>query len=648
MDRLDPRDTAALVTTTRVVSGKNEMFATLAGRIQALRTHGTRGRPAKWTKLLGAWSDSDLAAAILFHIVRARLWADSAGTDPLLSTIGTALGTDLAGAGPHPDPDLPLKVGCALLGVAVDQEIIVLVPDGTGGVHVALAPSTYRRVQRLLDGGAPHVLSRVSASPPTTIETRMRHDMRLDRAEVPLRVHEAANKVQGTAWRINRAVLEALDAPKSRIRKGAIADGQVILEAQELAKVERFYFPAFLDFRGRLYQRGGVLTYTGRGDYARGLLEFADGELVDAEGMKWLTWHLAQMWGHKEDWPKAADGKPYLVLGDGTAWLRKASSLVGRWQEAKHPAQFLAAALAVVDASQGRPVHLPVRVDATCSGLQHLALLTGDQELAQLVNLWGDYHGDRRAMNWLEIGSEDFYQAVADRTGFDRKEVKAVIVPMLYGAGEDTSGIDLAGVRKKRRSKHHLQDAQAIRAAASELAPRAFELLRWFSRVADAHSEADIPIRWTAPSGFEAIQDYRYVESNPTRRDRQVQIMVNGQRRSLVKRFYTSFLDKPQQAISLPSSIVHSLDAALLTELVAGSRIDRWAVAHDAFAVPPNRVWELLDVDNDRAMAQVYGPDRLAEWVAAWRAEGVAVDDPPGGERGPLPSEMLGGLRTLG
>lgn len=654
MDRPDPRDAAALATTTRVVAGKNEMFAALAERIGAGRGPRHGGRPL-WARRLEHWSDGDLAAAVLFHVVRARLWAESSGVDPLYSTIGTALGADLVGPGPHTDRDLPIKVGCPLLGIAAETGVIVLVRDDRDGRHVALAPATYRRIQQLLDGGAPHVLRRVSRYAPTVVETRKRHDMLVPRAEAPPRVVEAANKVQGTAWRINRAVLNLLDTAEGRLFEPSLEKELILGEAQELAAhCERFYFPVFLDFRGRLYQRAGLLNYTNAPDYARGLLEFADGEVLNEDGKNWLRWHVAQMWGHKKGNKKNLPHLPYTPLGEGAAWVEDAEDWPRdiealRWQDAKHPAQFLAARLALRDASEGRPVHLPVRVDATCSGLQHLALLTADTELAPLVNLWGDYHGDRRGMAWLEIaGGEDFYQLIAGHTDFDREEVKAVIVPMLYGAGPDASGRDLAEEREERMSKRQLRDAQIIRGEAARLAPRAFALLDWFGKVAEAHNKAGVPVRWTTPSGFEAVQDYRYVEKNPTRPDRQVQITVNGRRMGLVKRFYTSILNEPQQSVSLPSSLVHSLDAALLAEIVAGSGIDQWAIAHDAFAVPANRVWELLDDDNPRAMAYVYGPDRIAQWVAEWRRAGVDVPDPPAGERGHLPREMLGGLRTLG
>jgi DNA-directed RNA polymerase len=502
-------------------------------------------------------------------------------------------------------------------------------------------------MQRLINGGAKHVLHRVRTVPPTGAKTKKPHEMLEPRPPAPPRVVEAANKVQGTAWRINRAVLEALDSPSVRLAEPDLQREWILGEAQDLATLERFYFPVFLDFRGRLFQRGGVLTYTNAPDYARGLLEFADGERVDETGRNWLLWHAAQMWGRD---------LPYMPLGDGTYWPRQPRD---RWKEAKYPAQFLAAMLAIEDADADRRVHLPVRVDATCSGLQHLALLSADEELARLVHLWGDYHGDRRGMNWLEIPTENFYQRVAESTGFDRDHVKAVIMPMLYGAGPETSAESLAEKREKRLSERQREDAKRIMGAAAALAPRAFGLLKWFGQVAKAHNDAHfgaIPIRWTTPSGFQAIQDYRYVEKNPTRPDRQVKIRVDDEWINPVKRFYTEDICPWQQVISMPSSIVHSLDAALLTEIVAGSSIDQWGVIHDAFAVPANRVWELLDRDNPRAMKALYEPDRLAEWLAAWRADGAHMAwceellqaFMERTARGPLPREMLGGLRTLG
>lgn len=641
MDELAPQDKAALTATRVAVGASNTDFASLAQRIGELRMP-KRGRPPLWAAKLLHWSDDDLAAAILYHLVRARLQTEG-GDFPYFSTIGTTLGTHLVAPNPE-DPDEQLTIGCQLLGVAEEVRLTARMQGADGSYRVAFTEPTFRRIERIINGGAKHVLRRVCTHVPVGVETKKKHSMLLPRPDAPPRVVEAVDKVQGTAWRINRAVLGLLDTPEGRLFEPSLHKELILGEAQALATtLERFYFPVFLDFRGRVNQRSGLLQYTNAPDYARALLEFADGQFVDDTGLKWLTWHMAQMWGRKKD-------LPYMVLGDGTAWLRNAAKLIHRWQEAKHPAQFFAAALAVVDASEGRPVHLPVRVDASCSGLQHLALLSRDEDLARLVNLWGDYHGDRRGMNWLETENPDdnFYQRVAELTGFERDHVKAVIMPMLYGAGEETSAEGLAEERKTRRTKRQEQDAGRIRDAAKQLAPRAFALLDWFGAVAEAHNAADMPVRWTTPSGFQAIQDYRVVDRSRDRPGSKVQIIVNGERRNIRKQIFTDRLKTWQQGISMPSSIVHSLDAALLTEIVAGSSTDQWGVVHDAFAVPANHVWGLVDEDNPRAMATLYSPDRLAEWVTAWRAEGVPVDDPPGGDRGPLPREMLGGLRTLG
>jgi DNA-directed RNA polymerase len=654
------REDVAAFTATRVAAEtENDDFAPLVARLDVLRGLRVPGRPALWVAKLKMVPTRELAAAILYHVLRAHIWAqEQHAPPPFLSTVATDLGADLVGPDTK-DRDEPLKVGVALLDIARELGIVEPERDPTGGIHLVLADATFRRMRRIINGSTRHVLTLLRPAAPVGIPPiRRPSEMLLDRADVPLRVREAADKVQQTPWRINRAVLAIVDGAKDLVQRADVDNRRVIAEARELAEYARFHFPVFLDFRGRLYQRGGALTYTSGADLARGLLEFTDGEFVDAEGETWLTWHAAQMWGKND-----------LPFGDGTTWLRVAADIVeaDRWREARHPVQFLAAVLAVRDASEGRPVHLPVRVDASCSGLQHLTLLMRDGELAPHVNLWGDDAGPARDAAWLEMPAshrpDDFYAAVAAGTRFSRDEVKGVIVPWLYNAGPDESAIKLAALRRGKDAvpdEKDRADAKKIRSRAEAMAPRAFSVLRWLALVAAAHAAAGrgkgkrsgmntgpAPIRWTTPSGMEVVQDYREVDTEPHKRpDRRVKITFNGQRSDLVKRFYTKRLDTEQQRTSLQANFVHSLDAALLTELAAASDIDRWAVAHDAFGVPAGRVWDLLEA-NREAMRYMYGRDRLAEFAAAWRAGGIEVPDPPE-HRKTLPPEMLRGLRTLG
>lgn len=652
------RVSAAAAVATAAAISQDDDYQPLVRLIERERSTRGKGRKPLWLLRLGAFSARELAAAILYHVFEARIRARDEDLPPYALSVGSSLGADLS----SDKAEQPI-IGVQLLLLAAKVGVIEPLEDH-GGVRVGIRDATHNRLRAIVNGGAAHIRHRVRVLPPVGVDTKKPHDMLIPRPDAPPRVREAADKVQGTAWRINRAVLDVL--LETMNLETTLEQLMTVKQARELLALEKFYFPVRLDSRGRMYQRGSFLTYTSGADYARGLLEFADGAILDDAGLGWLAWHMAQMWGKD---------LPYIMFGDGRQWATQTDVGALSWRNAKHPAQFLAARIAWLDAAQGKRCRIPVRLDASCSGLQHLALLARDTELARAVNLWGDYHGDRQGMNWLELPPKpDFYETVAAacdlRPEAGRDQVKAVLVPMLYMAGENECAKALADLRtegkSRRTNKEDRRLSKVIRAAAKQLAPHAFDVLRWFSDVANAHNgeEAEIPgikgvvqrvpapVRWTVPSGFEAVQDYRVVDKNPTRPDRQVQIAVGGRSPlHLVKRFLLTAIDTKQQAISLPSSLVHSLDAALLVEIVSGADIDQWAVAHDAFGVPASRAWDLTAAC-ETALTAMYTVDRLVEWATAWRAAGANVPDPPGTEdwlyTGTLPKEMLGGLRTIG
>jgi DNA-directed RNA polymerase len=251
---------------------------------------------------------------------------------------------------------------------------------------------------------------------------------------------DALNHVQQTKWRINRRVLDVVaecidgglsvaglptpnDIPaparlpdhefealekseKARIkrRNQSIHDANAAMRAQRtevyrrvgLAKrLSRFpvmWFPHDADFRGRIYPLPQDLTPQGD-SLSKGLLEFADPQPLGERGGYWLAVAFANAMGHDKlplderfrwtvdnrDCVMATAGDPFSM----TEWWG-AEGVDSPWE-----ALALAFELDSAWAHGGNDYlsHVPVRLDATCSGIQHLAALMRDRSSGQSVNL---------------------------------------------------------------------------------------------------------------------------------------------------------------------------------------------------------------------------------------------------------------------
>jgi hypothetical protein len=73
-------------------------------------------------------------------------------------------------------------------------------------------------------------------------------------------------------------------------------DTSIISIANLLKNVSEFYFPVYLDWRGRLYPHGGPLNFQG-GELARSLLLFKNGQILNEEGLKALKIYGANAFG---------------------------------------------------------------------------------------------------------------------------------------------------------------------------------------------------------------------------------------------------------------------------------------------------------------------------------------------------------------
>ncbi|CAK7211550.1 DNA-directed RNA polymerase [Sporothrix curviconia] len=226
------------------------------------------------------------------------------------------------------------------------------------------------------------------------------------------------------------------------------------MEIARAFRDQTFYFPHNVDFRGRAYPIPPYFNHMGA-DHVRGLLTFAKGKALGADGLKWLKVHLSNVYG----FDKASLSERAAFATDNIASIRDSARnpLHGQrwWLAAEDPWQCLAAcmeltaALDLPDPTQFVS-HLPVHQDGTCNGLQHYAALGGDTWGAKQVNL---VPGDRPADVYSAVADIVKESIAADAARGDphglaldgkikRKVVKQTVMTNVYG-------VTFAGARKQ-------------------------------------------------------------------------------------------------------------------------------------------------------------------------------------------------------
>lgn len=278
------------------------------------------------------------------------------------------------------------------------------------------------------------------------------HQDLLKDANMPT-VLKAVNGMQGTAWRINKRVLETMqkvwdsslsvgmppsepyEIPKCPFEKGAVLDDvqQEQLahwkeEARELHTLEKkrqgnvmgvsrtmrigqmlkdkkeLYYVYQADFRGRLYSTASGVSPQGS-DNAKAVLEFARSHPIGERGLYWLKVHGANKYG--EDKCSYAERAKWIDARH-EQWNAVAEDPIGNrafWQDADKPYQFLAFCFEYAEATRvgaAFRTRLPIARDGSCNGLQHFSAMLRDHVGGAAVNLTP---GDEPA---------DIYQQVAD------------------------------------------------------------------------------------------------------------------------------------------------------------------------------------------------------------------------------------------
>lgn len=371
---------------------------------------------------------------------------------------------------------------------------------------------------------------------------------------------------------------------------------ECLAAGQEMRHRDAFWFPYSLDFRGRVYPVGeGPLNPQGR-DLAKGLLMFAEGKPLGSDGEFWLCVRAAN-----------CAGMDKLGLAERVGWaldhatdIQLAASApfdFPWWADLPDPWSFLATAYELNCAwLSGNPAdwvsHLPIPMDGTCSGLQHLSAMGLDPVGARATNLCA---GLPRQDIYAEVAALVATRAAEDAAAgnplaswwagrVDRSVAKRSVMTTPYG-------VTSRGIQQQLISDGFVKDAPPIErpALAAYLRDRlvealegtivgAKEIMGWLQDTAASLAAAQVPFDWTTPAGSTFRQAYR------EERSVQVRTLVGYLKINLPNP--TGGLLAGKAANAAAPNVIHSFDAAHMVKTVNqgnGEGISAWAMIHDSF-----------------------------------------------------------------
>jgi len=374
-------------------------------------------------------------------------------------------------------------------------------------------------------------------------------------------------------------------------------------------KDDVFWIPWSFDFRGRCYPIPTSLSPQGT-DFDKSLIYFNKEGPVNEW---WLAFQVATTYGLDK-----------ATMDDRIQWTRSNHELISRiaedpegtipeWSKVEEPWCFLAAAIEYhqcVITKEKQTSGLPVSVDATCSGLQHLSALALDKTAAQMVNVVPT----NKPSDGYAIVAEKAKDVLPEHLHhlMNRKVTKRTVMTTPYGVTEgsarDYIRQELKGVELEKGELQAIVKA-VYRYAVRQVFAGPCASMTFIQRVAGQKiKEGNATIEWTTPSGFHVIQEYRKIELKP------VQTRLLGQRMQtwLNKEWEDRQVDLNRSRTAASPNLIHSLDAALL-HLVFAEWIKPFTVIHDCVLGRSCDMDQMAFAIRDK-FVEIYSQPILKQW----------------------------------
>lgn len=443
-----------------------------------------------------------------------------------------------------------------------------------------------------------------------------------------------------------------------------------VLDTAGLFLGRDFYFPHVLDFRGRMYPIPVELNPQGE-DLARGLLTFAEGKPLTEEGAEWLAIQVCNTYGNDK---VPFEDRVQWTLEREELWRRIAEDPFGNreWatttgsNKVSEPWQHLAAILEWVrflNEGVGMMSALPIRVDGTCNGIQHLSAMILDEDNGASVNLTpGNRPRDiykevavlvqaelerLASMDETELNEEDLnkhdlavFWLHALGGEVPRSLTKRPVMILPYGGtreayfkytmkwlGEVTEE-DPTRFPKDRHYKLARFMTNVMWSIIRTKLHRAVAVQEWLQAVAkmtavrtmeplpgtESQGGMGVPLKWFTPLGF--LVRHFYGE----RQMKLIKTKISGQVMQLVNWEMTADLSVKDQLQGIAPNFTHAMDAATLMESILLARdygVTGVTTIHDAYGTVASDV-PILNACLRRAFVTLYTDfDPLGDFLAA-------------------------------
>nr|YP_010697841.1 hypothetical protein P1S03_mgp04 [Porodaedalea chrysoloma]WCF76802.1 hypothetical protein [Porodaedalea chrysoloma] len=400
--------------------------------------------------------------------------------------------------------------------------------------------------------------------------------------------------------------------------------------------VSKFYIPVRLDYRGRIYCSSEYLNYQSV-ELAKALLQFAEGDkvfLTDTLSINYLKIFGANCFGNKID---------KLSFLDRIKWVDENKDNIIHFEngelisKAENKLLFIAFCFEYnnfLEAETNKFNYfiskLPIQLDATCNGFQHLTLLLNDLFLSVKLNLakstWEDKPNDFYSFIALKIHNfftkeleinlnldeqtrDSYRRCSLLSTENNRMLFKKALMVIPYNATafsiinylkDQFNFIKKDEYRLKNNNKIMLKEIdfinlnKALNLALFKDSPKLLNLLNYFKDVAKIANKLGIFIPWTLPSGLNVQQQFFAIKKV------KVKPFIYTKDLLTLQIYDKNAFNMRKQLKALMPNLVHSLDAASLALLIDNyfkeDTNKNFFAVHDCFAVTCNNVGKIISL----------------------------------------------------